>query len=60
MKLNESPGKRSSGCINASQPWRPAASIEQQIVTALARELLGFMWAIAVHTEAQFKLTKAA
>ncbi len=31
-----------------------------QIVTALARELLGFMWAIAVHTEAQFKLTKAA
>ena len=31
-----------------------------QIVTALARELLGFVWAIAVHTEAQFKLTKAA
>ena len=31
-----------------------------QVVTALARELLGFMWAIAVHTEAQFKLTKAA
>ena len=31
-----------------------------QIVTALARELLGFMWAIAVHTEAQFKQTKAA
>ncbi len=29
-------------------------------MTALARELLGFMWAIAVHTEAQFKLTKAA
>jgi transposase len=31
-----------------------------QIVTALARELLGFMWAIAVQTEAQFKLKKAA
>ena len=31
-----------------------------KIVTALARELLGFMWAIAVHTEAQFKMTKAA
>ncbi len=31
-----------------------------QVVTALARELLGFMWAIAVHTEAQCKLTKAA
>jgi len=30
------------------------------IVTALARELLGFMWAIAVQTEAQFKLTKPA
>jgi transposase len=30
-----------------------------KIVTALARELLGFMWAIAIHTEAQFKLTKA-
>jgi transposase len=30
------------------------------IVTALARELLGFMWAIAVDTEARFKLTKTA
>jgi transposase len=30
------------------------------IVTALARELLGFMWAIAVQTEAQWKPTKAA
>jgi transposase len=30
------------------------------IVTALARELLGFMWAIAVYTEAQFRPTKAA
>ena len=29
-------------------------------MTALARELLGFMWAIAVHTEVQFKMTKAA
>ncbi|HEV2464336.1 MAG TPA: IS110 family transposase [Acidobacteriaceae bacterium] len=31
-----------------------------QVVTALARELLGFLWAIAVHTEAQFKSAKAA
>ena len=31
-----------------------------QIVTALARELLGFMWAIAVDAEAQFKLSQAA
>jgi transposase len=31
-----------------------------QTVTALARELLGFMWAIALHTEAQCNLTKAA
>jgi transposase len=30
------------------------------IVTALARELLGFMWAIAVHTEAQCTPAKAA
>jgi transposase len=30
------------------------------IVTALARELLGFIWAIAVHTEAQGKPAKAA
>ena len=28
--------------------------------TAIARELLGFMWAIAVHTEAQQKQAKAA
>lgn len=33
---------------------------KNQIVTALARELLGFLWAIAVHTEAQFKLAKVA
>ena len=33
---------------------------QNQIVTAIARELLGFMWAIAVNTEAQCKLTKAA
>ena len=31
-----------------------------QTVTALARELLGFMWAIAVDAEAQFRLNKAA
>src|SRR5262245_57834389 len=31
-----------------------------QIVTALARELIGFVWAIAVHTETQFQTAKAA
>jgi hypothetical protein len=31
-----------------------------QIVTALAHELLGFVWAIAVHTETQFQTAKAA
>jgi len=33
---------------------------KNQIVTALGRELLGFLWAIAVHTEARLKLRKAA
>jgi transposase len=34
---------------------------ENQIVTAVGRELIGFIWAIAVHTERQQKqLTKAA
>jgi transposase len=33
---------------------------KNQIVTALARELLGFLWAIATHTEAQFRLAKVA
>ncbi|MBI4458872.1 MAG: IS110 family transposase [Acidobacteria bacterium] len=33
---------------------------KNQIVTALGRELLGFVWAIAVHTETQRKLAKAA
>ena len=28
---------------------------KNQIVTALGRELLGFVWAIAVHTEAQYR-----
>ena len=31
-----------------------------QAMTALARELLGFLWAIAVQTEKQFRLPKAA
>jgi transposase len=31
-----------------------------QAMTALAREMLGFLWAIAVHTEKQFRLPKAA
>ena len=30
------------------------------VAIAIARELLGFMWAIAVHTEAQHKQAKAA
>lgn len=33
---------------------------KNQIVTALGRELLGFMWAIALHAEAPFNLAKAA
>jgi len=33
---------------------------KNQIVTALARELLGFVWAIAVETERQHSLTAAA
>lgn len=31
-----------------------------QTITALARELLGFMWAIAIDAEARFQLRKAA
>lgn len=31
-----------------------------QVMTALARELLGFLWAIAVHTEKQLQLANAA
>jgi transposase len=33
---------------------------KHQVITALARELLGFLWAIAVHAEAQFKAQKTA
>jgi transposase len=33
---------------------------KNQIVAALARELLGFIWAIGVRTERQQKLAKAA
>jgi transposase len=33
---------------------------KNQIVTALGRELLGFVWAIAVHTEARGKLAKTS
>jgi transposase len=33
---------------------------KNQIVTALGRELLGFVWAIAVHTEAQYRQAQTA
>jgi transposase len=33
---------------------------KNQIVTAIGRELLGFIWAIAVQTEQQHKLAQAA
>lgn len=33
---------------------------KHQVITAMARELLGFLWAIAVHIEAQHKTSKAA
>jgi transposase len=33
---------------------------KNQIVTALGRELLGFVWAIAVHIEAQYRQAQAA
>jgi transposase len=33
---------------------------KNQIVTALGRERLGFVWAIAVHTETQLKLATTA
>jgi transposase len=33
---------------------------KNQIVTAIWRELLGFIWAIAIETEKQHKLAKAA
>ena len=33
---------------------------KNQIVTAIGREMLGFIWAIAVETEKQHKLAKAA
>jgi hypothetical protein len=32
---------------------------KNQIVTAIGREMLGFIWAIAVETEKQQKLTAA-
>lgn len=33
---------------------------KHQVITAMARELLGFLWAIAVHIETQHKTSKAA
>lgn len=33
---------------------------KNQVATALARELVGFLWAVAVHTEAQLAVNKAA
>lgn len=37
-----------------------AGKKKPQIVTAIGRELLGFLWAIAVRTEAKFTLARKA
>ena len=50
---NRWPGKHSIGFTNVTRPGRRPRQEQESIVTALGRELLGFIWAIAVHTEAQ-------
>ena len=40
----------------AYKKFAAAGKKKPQIVTAVGRELLGFIWAIAVETEAQFRV----
>lgn len=45
---------------HALQKLSAAGKKKPQIVTAVGRELLGFIWAIAVQTEAKFKTERKA
>ena len=59
-KSNRSPGKRSTGCTSATQAISARGKNKNQIVTALGRELLGFVWAIATQVEKQQHAQAAA
>ena len=47
-----SPGRRSIGCTRATARSSAAANARPQVVTAIGRELLGFIWAIGVRSSA--------
>ena len=47
-RSRRSPGRRNSGCTNAITHLTARGKNKNQIVTALGRELLGFIWAIGV------------
>ena len=58
-KRRRLPGRHNSVCINATGVAARGKN-KNQIVTALGRELLGFIWAIAIETEKQYKRAKIA
>jgi len=51
---------RSPGTATDPQILRTKRKNKPQIVTAVGREWLGFIWAIAVQTEAKFKAERKA
>ena len=55
-KRAANPGKLSGVCVPVTKRKLAAKGKNKpQIVTAIGRELLGFIWAIAVRTEAKFQ-----
>jgi transposase len=54
------PGRPNNDCINATGPMAARGKNKNQIVTAIGREMLGFIWAIAVETQKQPKLAQVA
>ena len=52
--------EKDCGAVAAAAALTARDKNKNQIVTAIGRELLGFIWAIGIETEKQLNLSKAA
>ena len=58
-RSRRSPGRRSIDCTSATGICWREGKCKQQVVTAVGRELLGFIWAIGVAVEGQRRRARA-
>ena len=57
-RSRRSPGRRSTGSGHASHRLLAKGKIKPKVVTAVGRELLGFIWAIGVQVEKEQRSVK--